>query len=59
MVVILTHAYYHNTNLTNLHFAIIQQHAIHFFNGSLRRLLSLKVHKAIAFRAILITNHLK
>lgn len=42
----------------HLHFPVIEQHAIHFLNGSFSRLLSLKVHKAVAFRAILVTNHL-
>lgn len=43
----------------HLHFSVIEQHAIHFLNGSLGCLLSLKMHKAVAFRTILVTNHLR
>ncbi len=43
----------------HLHFSVIEQHAIHFLNGSFGCLLSLKMHKAVAFRAILVTNHLR
>lgn len=44
---------------TDSHFSVIEQHAIHFLNGSFSCLLSLKMHKAVAFRAILVTNHLR
>lgn len=43
----------------HLHFSVIEQHAIHFLNGSLGRFLSLKMHKPVAFRTILVTNHLR
>lgn len=43
----------------NLHFAVVKQHAVHFLNGSLGRLLGLKVHKAVALGSILIANHLE
>lgn len=58
-----THQYTHYQFKTgeniHLHFSVIEQHAIHFFNGSFSSLLSLKMHKAVAFRAILVTNHLR
>ena len=43
----------------HIHFAIIQQHAIHGLNGTVGSLLCLKVHKAIAFGATLITHNLQ
>lgn len=44
---------------SHLHFAVIEQHAVHFLNGSFSSLMGLKVHKAVPFRAILVTNHLQ
>lgn len=42
----------------HLHFPVIEKHAIHFLYGSFSCLLSLKMHKAVAFGAIFITHHL-
>lgn len=42
-----------------VHFAIVEQHAVHFLYRSLCSLVGLKVHEAITLRAVFITNHLQ
>lgn len=41
------------------HLAVIQKHAVHFLNGAISGILSLKVDKSIALGPIFITHHLE
>lgn len=41
-----------------LHFAVIKQHTIHFFNSSFCSFLRLKMYKSITLGSIFITYHL-
>lgn len=41
-----------------LHFAVIKQHTIHFFNSSFCSFLCLKMYKSITLGSIFITHHL-
>ena len=43
----------------HLHFLAVQQHAIHFDYSFLCTFFSLKMHKSIAFGALLIISHLQ
>lgn len=41
------------------HLAVIQQHAVHFLDGAVGGILSLKVDEGVALGAVFITHHLE
>lgn len=41
------------------HLAVIQQHAVHLLDGSIGRVLSLKVDEGVALGAVLVAHHLE
>lgn len=41
------------------HLAVVQQHAVHLFDGTVGSVLRLKVHECVAFGSVLITHHLQ
>lgn len=41
------------------HLAVIEKHSVHFLDGAVGGVLSLKVDKSVAFRSVFITHHLE
>lgn len=41
------------------HLAVIEKHAVHFLDGTVGSILSLKVDKSVALGSIFITHHLE
>lgn len=44
--------------LRHSHLAVVQQHAVHLLDGTVRCVLSFKMHKGVAFRSVLVAHHL-
>lgn len=41
------------------HLAVIEKHAVHFLDGAVSGVLSLKVHESVALGSVFITHHLE
>lgn len=41
------------------HLAVIEKHSVHFLDGTVSSILSLKVDKSVALGSIFITHHLE
>lgn len=54
-----SHGYRPRTPMRHSHLAVIQQHAVHLLDGSIGRVLSLKVDEGVALGAVFIAHHLE